>query len=235
MRSSPSTTFPTRCSPSERTPDVRSGAGGKVRPNPIEQLLHQISGGSDRAQPRPSAGGAPFPAEVHLGQQACRYRRIGPRPPGRQVLQRQHGAIVADLSRVSVATGDGLESLECGRRLKVMKYRGSLALAASAALLAGTAACSSGGGQADGLVTGLAAPCVGAVFGKVWVTVYASHQGTVVKSQRVAATRWQGDPYKLSLPPGSYVISAPQSYLPTRTVSVRSQATTTADFIAHCK
>jgi len=84
-------------------------------------------------------------------------------------------------------------------------------------------------------VTGLAAPCVGAVFGKVWVTVYASHQGAVVKSQRVVMTRSQGNPYKLSLPPGSYVISAPQSYLPARTVSVRAQATTTADFSPHCK
>jgi hypothetical protein len=108
-------------------------------------------------------------------------------------------------------------------------------LAAAATLLAATAACSSGGAHADGLVTGLAAPCVGTVLGKVSVTVYASHRGAVVKSQRVPATRSQGNPYKLSLPPGNYVISAPLSNLPTRTVSVRSQATTTADFVAHCK
>lgn len=130
-----------------------------------------------------------------------------------------------------------LEPVGSGRRLKDMRHqRGitGITLTASTALVF-AAACSSGGGQADGLVTGLAAPCAGAASGKVWVTVYASHRGTVVKSQRVVMTRYPGNPYKLSLPPGSYVISAPQSYLPTRTVSVRAQATTTADFTPECK
>jgi hypothetical protein len=111
----------------------------------------------------------------------------------------------------------------------------SLAAMVTAAPLALATGCSAGPAPRYGLVTGLAAPCVGAVMQPVSVTVYASRNGHVIQSDRVLYTRSPGRPFRLRLPAGDYTLSAPLSYLPTQPISVQPGQTVHASFVAHCK
>jgi hypothetical protein len=98
--------------------------------------------------------------------------------------------------------------------------------------------CSVGPAPRYGLVTGLAAPCVGAVLQPATtesVTVYASRGGHVIQSDRVRLNRALDSPFRLRLPAGDYTLSAPQSYLPTQPISVQPGQTVHASFVAHCK
>lgn len=132
-----------------------------------------------------------------------------------------------------------LKAMSCLRNLAATARvrKASPATAITAAMLALIAACSNSPAPKYGSVTGLAAPCVGMILpGSVSaVTVYARHNGTVVKSERVVMTRWPGNRYELRLPPGSYIISAPLSDRPARTVSVRAHQTVTTSFLPGCK
>ena len=108
--------------------------------------------------------------------------------------------------------------------------------AVAALLAAGLAACSQTSGLDSGTVSGVAAPCVGITkASQAKVTVYARHNGRIVKSERVVLTKSYGSPYRLTLPPAAYVISAPQSYLPARTVSVQAGGTIIVNFLPSCK
>lgn len=90
--------------------------------------------------------------------------------------------------------------------------------------------------KTDGTVLGIAAPCVGlALPGKASVTVYANRDGHVVGSQRVILTKSPGNPYHLTLPVGTYVMSAPKSGLPKVPVTIRAGKTVTLNFIPSCK
>jgi hypothetical protein len=155
--------------------------------------------------------------------------------------ERQHsarpGASTIQAASPPPAAAPG-EPPEHGRRLNVMTSKGnaSLLAAITATLLAVTSACSNGGGHGYGSVTGIAAPCVGvALPGTSAVTIYAKRHGVVVKSDHVVLTRSPGNRYDLKVPPGSYAVSAPQSDLPVRTISVRAQETVVANFIPACK
>lgn len=93
-----------------------------------------------------------------------------------------------------------------------------------------------GTGQGYGLVSGLAAPCVGSAPPRTTsVTVYARRNGHVVKTEKVLLTQSPGDPYHLRLHAGQYVISAPRSDLPSRTVSVQPNKTVRINFVPACK
>lgn len=92
------------------------------------------------------------------------------------------------------------------------------------------------GGPKLGTISGLASPCVGvAKPGQASVTLYAKRDGKVVASRRVVLTRSPGNKYQLMLAPGTYIISAPKSHLPARTVKVRTGHTTTVNFLPSCK
>jgi hypothetical protein len=102
--------------------------------------------------------------------------------------------------------------------------------------LALVAGCANGRALDYGSVRGLTAPCVGAALpGTTSVTVYARRKGHVVETERVLLTRSPGNPYELRLPAGQYVISAPRSGLPGRTVRVRPNETVRLNFIPACK
>jgi hypothetical protein len=103
-------------------------------------------------------------------------------------------------------------------------------------LLVLAAGCTSGPAHGDGLVTGLVAPCVGlAAPGTTSVTAYARRDGHVIQMETVLLTRSPGNPYRLRLPAGQYVISAPRSDLPSRTVSVRANQSLRLNFLPACK
>jgi hypothetical protein len=72
-------------------------------------------------------------------------------------------------------------------------------------------------------------------LGQAQVTVYASHDGRTVKSERVVIRQLHGSPYRLTLRAAVFVIRAPAAYLPARTVSVRAGGTTTVNFRPSCK
>jgi hypothetical protein len=114
----------------------------------------------------------------------------------------------------------------------------SLAVVITTVPLALVTGCSTSPATRYGLVTGLAAPCVGAVFLPARtesVTVYASHNGHAIQSDRVRLTGSPDSPFRLRLPAGDYTLSAPESYLPTQAISVQPGQTVHASFIAHCK
>lgn len=114
----------------------------------------------------------------------------------------------------------------------------TVAAVTTAVPLALATGCSASSAPRYGLVTGLAAPCVGAVLlpaRTVSVTVYASRRGHVIQSDRVLLTRSPGSPFRLRLPAGDYTLSAPESYLPTQAISVQPGETVHASFVAHCK
>lgn len=104
-------------------------------------------------------------------------------------------------------------------------------------LLTFAAGCSNGPEHhASGTVTGIAAPCVGiAPPGRASVTIYARRNGRVVNTDRVVLTRSPGNPYRMRLPAGEYVLSAPLSGLPTRTISVQAHETVRVNFRPSCK
>lgn len=83
-----------------------------------------------------------------------------------------------------------------------------------------------------GTVTGVAAPCIG--IGDAPITVYAAREGRIVASQQVPPAKGGGR-YHLRLPAGTYVISAPGSDLPSRSVILRAQETVTVNFPDTCK
>jgi len=102
-------------------------------------------------------------------------------------------------------------------------------------ILLGSAACSQAAGG-FGTVSGVAAPCAGVARpGQASVVVYASQNGRVVASRRVALTRSPGDRYRLRLAPGAYLISAPLAYLADRPVTVLAGRTVTVNFLPSCK
>lgn len=93
-----------------------------------------------------------------------------------------------------------------------------------------------GGAPKGGWISGLASPCVGAAkSGQAAVSIYAKRDGKVVASRRVVLTRSPGNPYKLVLAPGTYIISAPKSQLPARAVKVRAGQTVNVNFLPSCK
>ncbi len=109
------------------------------------------------------------------------------------------------------------------------------ALAFGVLVIVGPAACSHASPKV-GTISGLASPCIGvAKPGQASVTIYAKRGDQVVASRRVVLTKSPGNPYKLMLAPGAYVLSAPKSLLPARTVKVRAGQTTTVNFLPSCK
>jgi hypothetical protein len=114
--------------------------------------------------------------------------------------------------------------------------RSSTRLALAAMMAAGSALSACTGQQGYGSVTGIAAPCVGVARpGTTSVTIYARQDGRIVKRIRVPLTRSPGNPYRLTLPTGTYVLSAPRSDLPPRTVNIRPHETAKIDFHPSCK
>ena len=112
----------------------------------------------------------------------------------------------------------------------------TLAAAMTALLAGGLTACSHSPGQNFGTVSGIAEPCAGVFgLGQAQVTVYASHDGRTVKTERVVIRQPHGSRYRLTLRAAVYVISAPAAYLPAQTVSVRAGGTTTVNFRPSCK
>ena len=63
------------------------------------------------------------------------------------------------------------------------------------------------------------------------MTVYAQQHGRTIASQGLPGA---GGRYHLSLAPGRYVISAPKSEDPPRTITLHSGETFTVDFPNHC-
>lgn len=103
-------------------------------------------------------------------------------------------------------------------------------------LIAGSAACSHLSAEL-GKVSGIARPCAGAVkLGRsVAVTIYARRGGQVVASRRIVLTKSPGNPYRMMLTPGTYVISVPASSLAAQKVVVRPGVTATVNFLPSCK
>jgi hypothetical protein len=115
-----------------------------------------------------------------------------------------------------------------------VRFSTRLALAAMMAVAGALSACT--GQQSYGTVAGMAAPCVGvARLGTTSVTIYARQDGRIVKRVRVLLTRSPGNPYRLTLASGTYVLSAPRSDLPPRTVNIRPHETVKIDFHPSCK
>jgi len=112
-------------------------------------------------------------------------------------------------------------------------------LALGVLLIAGSAACSGPSVKhraEHGAISGMATPCVGAAKpGQASVTIYARRGGRVVASRRVVLTKPPGNPYRMMLAPGTYVISAPASGLAARKVAIRAGLTVTINFLPSCK
>jgi hypothetical protein len=106
-------------------------------------------------------------------------------------------------------------------------------------VVSSAAGCSTGTVHSFGSITGMAAPCAGIVRpGTTSVTVYVKLHGLggrIVRSVRVPLIRSPGSRYHLTLPVGSYIVSAPRSGLPARTATVRPHRTTTVNFRPSCK
>jgi hypothetical protein len=86
----------------------------------------------------------------------------------------------------------------------------------------------------SGTVAGIAAPCVGVAKPRqATVIVFARRGGEIVTSRQVV---WKppGGSYRLSLQPGTYVVSAPRSHLTSRTIRVQAGRTVTANFNPSC-
>ncbi len=110
-------------------------------------------------------------------------------------------------------------------------------IAAAGSLTAVLSACSSPAPARNiGVVSGVAAPCVGITKpGLSSVTVSAKRNGRIVESRRLSFTRAQGNPYRFVLSPATYVIDAPESGLPARNVSVQPGSRITVNFRPSCK
>ena len=109
-----------------------------------------------------------------------------------------------------------------------------LAAAASIVITVFCTACSPPVPTDIGTVTSAATLCAGIAPPRSSVTVYARHEGHVVASRRVLQTQPKRR-YSMSLPPGSYVISAPQSGVPAQHAHVRAGATVRINFLLSCK
>jgi len=64
------------------------------------------------------------------------------------------------------------------------------------------------------------------------MTVLVQAHGTAVALQRLPGT---GGVYSIALPPGSYVISAPRSEDPPRSITLLARQTRTVNFPNRCK
>ena len=115
------------------------------------------------------------------------------------------------------------------------EHRPILILALGVLLIVGSAACSHPAVK-FGTISGVAGPCAGlAEPGRASVTIYARRGGELVASQRVVLTKSPGNPYRIRLTPGTYLISAPASGLPAQKVIVREGHTVTVNLAASCK
>jgi hypothetical protein len=84
------------------------------------------------------------------------------------------------------------------------------------------------------VVNGYAAPCAGAIStGDLPVRVIVRQHGKIVAARTVRYST-DHDRYRISLPAGTYTISASHSADPARTVTVSAGQVTTVDFPNRC-
>lgn len=103
-------------------------------------------------------------------------------------------------------------------------------------LLALVAGCGGRPGHKEpaAVVAGFAVPCVGlAVAAQLHLRVYATEHGHTVATVVARYLKDHGH-YRLTLPPGRYVISAPGSNEPPRSVVLRPGEHVTANFPDRC-
>lgn len=109
-----------------------------------------------------------------------------------------------------------------------------IALTASLSACGSHAVRSAARSSARGTVTGIAAACAGPPGVTMRpVTVFAWHDGRIVTTQ-VVHGKVAGGRYRLSLPPGRYLIGAPRSGTESRLVVLRPSQIVTVNFPSQC-
>ncbi len=140
----------------------------------------------------------------------------------------------------------GLSREPAGKPLRPSFMRSRAAAVSVILLVAVLSACTGRPGQVvptakvsnvpTGTVTGFAQYCSGLPLSMLRpspgpITVYAHKPGLTVVSKKVLAS---GGLYRLSLPPGDYLISAAGSRLQPKTATVQAGKTTTVNFFNTC-
>lgn len=110
-----------------------------------------------------------------------------------------------------------------------------VAVAIGAALLGALAGLELGAAPTAGYVTGVALRCGPAINYEIPITVYATQNGRTVASQEVRSAPSAPGHYFLQLPAGMYLISAPGSDLPPRSVTINAGHTVTINFPDWCR